>query len=79
MFNWLNKFQRCNHKWEKTLEDKETTTQYAGGQIDVIEYDVVYIYCPLCRTRKKVSPKMWSVIEREQELQANYDLNLSKA
>lgn len=78
MFNWLNKF-RCQHDWHKTLDATETTTEYTEGEINVIEREVVYIYCPHCRRRKRISPKMWEIIEQEQKILQNEKVDFVNA
>lgn len=64
----FKKKNKCEHEWFKSLEVNETEFSHIGGVIDSENVDIVYIYCPKCNTRKRISKKEWTLLEKEQEI-----------
>ena len=69
---WYKKKNECDHRWFKSLEINETELSHIGGVVDTEKVDVVYIYCPKCNTRKRVTKKEWTILEKEDEIYENW-------
>jgi hypothetical protein len=46
---------------------------YNGIEEDFYDVDVVYCYCPKCKTREKVTPLEWELRERERLIDLQYE------
>lgn len=50
------------------MERQEFIYEYIGGYVDGVYEDRVYVFCPLCKTRRVVSKLEWELLEKEQEI-----------
>lgn len=61
----------CTHKYE-LLKKVEREVQYGNGYMDSMTVEDVFIYCPKCRSREKVNPLEWELIQKEQVIDTKY-------
>lgn len=78
MFSFLKKRQKCDHDWHKTVERTEDIYHYNGINADIESNTFTYIYCPKCRTRKKINHKEWEILCKEIEILRDYERNESE-
>lgn len=62
----------CNHKWEHLSKEREEHLEHDGFEIDIVYRDKDYIYCPKCRTRRKVTPLEWSLLQKQYKIDQKY-------
>jgi hypothetical protein len=65
---WKKKKPKCEHRWHKLLERQEFVYEHIGWHVNGDYEDRVYVFCPLCKTRKVVSKFEWELQEKEQEI-----------
>ena len=61
----------CNHEYE-LLKKVEKEVLYGHRDFDTYTVEDIYIYCPKCRVRKKVTPLEWELIQKEQAIDTKY-------
>lgn len=61
----------CHHKYE-LLKKHEREVDYGNGLMDSITIEDIYIYCPKCRTRRKVTPLEWELLQKEQSIDEKF-------
>lgn len=57
----------CSHKWYYVTEEK------VPSSLPGVMCLYTYIYCPRCKTEKKVPHRDWDRIKTKQMIQANFD------
>lgn len=71
MFKFLRKKRPsenlCMHDY-KFLHQTEKEVEYGNGLHESVTVIDIFVYCPRCKDRLKVSPLEWNLIQKEQAI-----------